>query len=98
MKVPGKIWFRPFWALFGPNLPLFWPKINILGYIFGLLNFADFLSLGFSRLGLWIHACAFVRACVCVSHHIWRSACQILMIFCTKLHLDESKKMFQADF
>ena len=26
------------------------------------------------------------------SHHIWRSAHQILMIFCTKLHLDESKK------
>ena len=38
------------------------------------------------------------RSSVRASHHIWRSAHQILMIFCTKLHLDESKKMFQADF
>ena len=57
-------------------------------------SFDSFWSLSFSRWGLWIHACACVRA----SHHIWRSAHQILMIFCTKLHLDESKKMFQADF
>ena len=38
------------------------------------------------------------RSFVCASQHIWRSTHQILIIFCTKLHLDEFKKMFQADF
>ena len=33
-----------------------------------------------------------------VSDRISKKTHQILMIFCTKLHLDESKKMFQADF
>ena len=36
---------------------------------------------------------ASVRPCLCAAHHIWRSAPQILMIFCTKLHLDESKNV-----
>ena len=39
----------------------------------------------------------FVRPSVCARRDIWRSAHQILMIFCTKLHLDESKKIFQGD-
>ena len=39
-----------------------------------------------------------VRRPIRSSHHMLRSPHQISMIFCTKLHLDEFKKMFQADF
>ena len=38
------------------------------------------------------------RSCVRAWRHIYKTAHQILIIFCTRLHLDESKKMFQADF
>ena len=45
-------------------------------------------SLGISRR---TYGFALLRPSVCpsvrASHHIWRSAHQILMIFCTKLHL-----------
>ena len=59
----------------------------------GLTFWAFCWTLGFSRWGLWIHAHASFRSCVRLSHHIWRSTDQILMIFCTKLHLDESKNV-----
>ena len=49
----------------------------------------SFWSLGFSRKAYGI---TLVRASVRASHHIRISAHLILMIFCTKLHLVESKK------
>ena len=39
-----------------------------------------------------------VRACVRAQRDIWRSAHQIFLKLDTKLHLGETKKMFQADF
>ena len=41
---PGKIQRHPLWVLFGPNLPPFWPKINIWALYLpnSSLNFADF--------------------------------------------------------
>ena len=62
------------------------------------LNTDQILVFGLSALAVEAYGFTLVRASVCASHHIWRSAHQILMIFCTKLHLDESKKMFLADF
>ena len=53
---------------------------------------------GLSALAVEAYGITLVHSSVRASHHIWRSAHQILMIFCTKLHLDKTKKMFQADF
>ena len=59
-------------------------------------NVVKLVVVGLSALAVDAYGFALVRPSVI--HHIWRSAHQILMVFCTKLHLDESKKMFQANF
>ena len=43
-----------------------------------------------------VRAC--VRPCVRARRDIWRSAHQIFLKLGTKLHLGETKKLFQADF
>ena len=53
---------------------------------------------GLSALAVEAYGFTLVRASVRPSHHIWRSAHQILMIFCTKLHLNESKKCSKPIF
>ena len=57
---------------------------------------------GLSALAVEAYGFTLVRPCVRPSvrpsHHIWRSAHQILMIFCTKLHLNESKKCSKTIF
>ena len=102
--VSGEILFWPFWPIFGQKYIACGDKLRFLT-IFDQFRpicwclFDNFWSYGFGRKTYGftlVRAC--VRASVRASHHIWRSAHQILMIFCTKLHLDESKKMFQADF
>ena len=52
-------------------------------------------SLGFEA---YMGSRSSVRASVRPSHHIWRSAHQIFMIFCTKLYLDKTKKCSKRIF
>ena len=62
-------------------------------------NFVIFLEIfGLSALAVEAYEFTLVRPWVRVPHHIWRSVHQILMIFCTKLHLDESKKWSKQVF
>ena len=78
-------------AKFGPCKAIFWPKLTGLR-VFGLSALAE------GPMDSRSCVRPFVRLFVRSGRDIWRSAHQILMIFCTKLHLDESKKMFQAGF
>ena len=53
-----------------------------------------FWSFGFMPEDLCIQGCQ----CVCVSHHIWKTAHQIFLKLCTKLYIDESKKCSKRIF
>ena len=56
----------------------------------GSSNLADFWSLGISGR---TYGFALVRPCVRAWRDIWRSAHQIFLKLCTKLHLGETKKV-----
>ena len=73
-------------------------EIVALTELASVLCARKFWFIGLSALAVEAYGFTLVCPSVCASHHIWRSAHQILMIFCTKLHLDKAKKMFQADF
>ena len=48
VEVPGKFCFRPFWALFGPNLPLFGPKSTF--WFISSKRFIEFCWFWYSNL------------------------------------------------
>ena len=78
--------------------PFVWPFLSYSldrSIFFGLSALAV-EAYGFLLVRASVRAC--VRACVRARRDIWRSAHQILMMFCTKLHLDESKKCSKRIF